>query len=390
MQPNSRIAIPVTHGFAAWEYFKSMGQEPTADEILSGNVLNLADVNNLEGKLSAKIIWQEDQDNSAEPNVVSKAFIYNPEGLKHISEAKLIVETNEALGNALVAVHIGATGTDKDPVLWQWHIWVPDGIPAEVPSEGKWIFMDRYLGAVDNKPIDLDLSKPRTRNAHGLYYQWGRPTPIKKYGDVERTTVVSESEGYNMALALQSSKFIIRGGLDYNQAADWYSRGDGMKWMSRWGSISTKSTIKLPKTVLDPCPAGWRVPAWIKENYSSSEVGPWQPVWESDDPKPGNWYNDNWKALGVLDQGYHLYKDEFYKKQGYDYYAFTGCRRFEDGTLFNLDSKETIMGYLWSASSNQDGSATFLNSYWTESSQYFIDTNSRSTTYGHAIRCVKE
>lgn len=359
MTPNSQITIPIEHAFDVWKYYKATGNTPTEAEIEEGKVLNLSSVNDLKGKLSTKIIWQEDQNDANRP-IISDIFIDKADKMEG---ARLVVETGSELGNALVAVHIGETGNpENDPVLWQWHIWIPEGEPKALATiDGTWTFMDRYLGAINNVPTDYNELDPTTRDAHGLYYQWGRPTPIKKFGAVETIPAAINAEQTNLAKALQSAYFILPGGNSISN--DWYSNNkDSNLWINRWGNTTVAKYISS-KTLLDPCPSGWRVPAW-KENKN-----PWTMLMDSAD-----------KGLKVPFQGFH------FKPSGYNYYAASSSRNYqnEGRTPTNVGSS----AFIWSASSHPNSlSIPYLTFSGTN---YLFDKNTHFPTMGMAVRCVKE
>ncbi len=111
-------------------------------------------------------------------------------------------------GNAVVALHIGNSGSAQDPVYWSWHLWIPNGDPEQntvtyttedVISTGSHIvnltntglppltttFMNRDLGAEYAFPQEL-INDPSLVNNYGsiikrtggLHYQWGRKDPL--------------------------------------------------------------------------------------------------------------------------------------------------------------------------------------------------------------------
>jgi hypothetical protein len=74
-------------------------------------------------------------------------------------------------GNALIAAFDA-----QDKVVWSWHVWVTQYDPSaeSVTSAAGDVFMTRNLGAGaggNATEDDIYLS-------YGLYYQWGRPTPM--------------------------------------------------------------------------------------------------------------------------------------------------------------------------------------------------------------------
>lgn len=170
-----------------------------------------------------------------------------------------------AKGNAVVWVKNTA-----NQIVWSWHIWVTDYAP-ETRSYGTtsglngFTFMDRNLGADIAAPVGA-VSDP---NALGLLYQWGRKDPFVNSNSVNAGTAVTiystmstatsiataAASGTSMGDAIKTPLTIY-----YNTTSpyDWYTNTtkDDL-----WGG----TTLNPNKTVLDPCPTGWRVPkqtAW--------------------------------------------------------------------------------------------------------------------------------
>ncbi|MDR2911490.1 MAG: hypothetical protein LBV47_09055 [Bacteroidales bacterium] len=199
-------------------------------------------------------------------------------------------------GNAVVAAK--ANGV----IVWSWHIWVtafdpeataktvPHGTqsyhPAEVkttssahPDGGKTlVFMDRNLGALNATPDDF--------GAMGMLYQWGRKDPFPSHWqswpffvpDDDEPTIYTPGvpAGTNTAVAITNTSVNV--GIDYATAnpltfinndrpseptpypeRSWYVH-TGSAPRTLWINESNNGAT-LTKTVYDPCPAGWRVPA---------------------------------------------------------------------------------------------------------------------------------
>lgn len=161
-------------------------------------------------------------------------------------------------GNALIAAFDA-----NDNVIWSWHVWITQYDPSKesLTSAAGDVFMTRNLGA--------GASNNDTRNdiylSYGLYYQWGRPTPMigpayyncayaedhKMYNINGRLTYIdyveSTPEIGTMEHAIAYPMSFIMGVED--SGYDWlYSDHDN----TLWGST---------KTIYDPCPKGWQVPA---------------------------------------------------------------------------------------------------------------------------------
>ena len=194
-------------------------------------------------------------------------------------------------GNALIAAY----GTDDKIVLWSWHIWVSDYVPALLGSftagdatsrtkaieaaqnttrggivhtyQGaswtqesgafyKKVIMDRNLGAIRAVPaLESDLESART---YGVLYQWGRkdPMPGSADGSYEEANTIFNADGYTIPLGKED------GGSLANSIANpstFYRKmylENGL-----WGPST--------KTIYDPCPKGWKVPDFYNAtNYT--------------------------------------------------------------------------------------------------------------------------
>ena len=155
-------------------------------------------------------------------------------------------------GNAVIAAK-DASGV----ILWSWHIWVP-ATTVETADYG--IFsapmMDRNLGALVVAAADESIAV----ESFGLTYQWGRKDPFPGAGtigdDDDNATVaglalsVTEGDGatdvckITLEQSIQNPTLLGR-----SNGADWLTTFDNTLWQNGM------------KTIYDPCPAGYRVPA---------------------------------------------------------------------------------------------------------------------------------
>lgn len=183
-------------------------------------------------------------------------------------------------GNAVIAAK-DASGV----ILWSWHIWVP-ATAIETADYG--IFgapvMDRNLGALVVATADDAIAV----ESFGLTYQWGRKDPFPGAGtigeDDDNATVagvaLSVTEGddttdeckITLEQSIQNPTL-----LGHSQGADWLVPFDNTLWQND------------VKTVYDPCPAGYRVPARDKSQ-----------AWHSGDltASVGWSEGENWYTLG--------------------------------------------------------------------------------------------
>lgn len=222
-----------------------------------------------------KIIWQ-----TAEGLVTLKAdaqgkTIINENGIvqfqidltKQNADIKRSNYPNQQGGNAL----IGAFKNGE--IIWTWHLWVcPDldsngnGYVDENELDActqTWNtgagygfgFLDRYLGALTNKPGLSSL---------GLLYQWGRKDPFIGAGSISEAKTnnrmkTSNLPGYewknstsNLSIdeAIKSPTTLINGTIT------------GVDYKFLWGTDKGFSDVRDAgnKTIYDPCPPGYRVP----------------------------------------------------------------------------------------------------------------------------------
>ena len=268
---------------------------------------------------SAEILWAVDENHNSSENIIQNV---------ELRGNLVFFQTTESVtpGNALVAVK-----DENGTILWSWHIWVVDYVPA---SENQTyysgaVIMDRNLGATVPTPDynNLDASwKP----AAGAIYQWGRKDPI-----IHETISVQHSWFYSVEESVQNPALFAAGG-DY-----WLNPMDEYLWRPD------------SKTMYDPCPAGWRVSpksAWEGVSYSSTYY-----------PYGGiinvNGSESIWVGYGP------------YMHSGGDYYENNGG------------------GYTWTSEYNHGSihgwTVRYGDSYW----DFCCDMNA---TDAYPVRCMKE
>ena len=190
---------------------------------------------------SVEVLW-ETYNNAEE--VTANSVVANVS----LSGSYVVFSTPETLkpGNAVIAAK-DAAGV----ILWSWHIWVPE---TEIVTADYGIYsapmMDRNLGAL--VAATADAAAPV--ESFGLTYQWGRKDPFP----IANPTV-----------------------LGFTQNGDWLPAelADNTLWQNE------------VKTMYDPCPPGYRVPARDTESAFHS----------SDLSTAAGWQDNaanNWFALG--------------------------------------------------------------------------------------------
>lgn len=170
-------------------------------------------------------------------------------------------------GNAVI------TAKDAEGnILWSWHIWMTDQPQEHVYDNNAGTMMDRNLGATSATPGDA--------GAHGLLYQWGRKDPFLNAAadgsdDPAESSITwppvvpaypwNGNIGYATA---NPTTFICVSYIKGNY--DWYYSPSEVTDDTRW------TTSNSPKSVYDPCPAGWRVPdggpdgIWVRAGFNDA------------------------------------------------------------------------------------------------------------------------
>lgn len=280
-------------------------------------------------------------------------------------------------GNALIGAY-----NANDELIWAWHIWVTDKNPeaAEYVTtmSGSEIMM-MNLGATSLNDGSGDKSKILA--SYGLYYQWGRHTPLPgpfswnfknnedgrlydEDGDMLYLDYTSSTaDTGTVAWADAHPMAVIKGNAE--NSYNWLSEGSDALW-----SESTK-------TESDPCPYGWRVPASsVFENLTITDKDDAM-SWQEAQPMYG------WMLMD--------------KTSGEEYFfTAAGRRNYLDGRLDNMNTNLELpvpwSGYYWTATTDEAyASALYFN----------LNTNTRTWNGFDAaramqranalpIRCVRE
>lgn len=254
------------------------------------------------------------------------------------SDKSLPVEGNVIIG-----------GFDKqDPetrkLLWVWHIWVTDR-PQGIGCASGYVIHDRNLGATTAVPTG-QIEGP----AHGLYYQWGRPTPLT------RSTNSSLPERYR--LKLSEEQLLLNDLFPDNRVNVLYGVGsDHHAWFDHsseyvqyhdnfWGDTGVE--FERPrKTFLDPCP-----PRYFVANHSF-----WQDVEDYEvqfDPTRG-------VELNMMSQSFWLPMTNVVKDDGNFTENFKGVA-LRTSTI-DYDSEQGDVPYYLSYTASKRASLSSENSY---------------------------
>lgn len=251
---------------------------------------------------SASVVWQD------EAAVISNVSIYTPStgqknaGSYNKSNVRYIEFTvnssNIRQNNAVIAVY----GRDKDgkneaAILWSWHIWItndPGLLTGSIPVTNAtsktynffplpclgWIEPPYYEVKDDvvvtlqqeesDETLTVTIKRPTYHYpGNGTYYQYGRKDPMPR-----KDALVGGSESTITRTNVASTSGVIIGvSIWHPQTFYWSSNGDFGNWSqtkyynlwtgkynSSGTSVDNNSTTMI-KTVYDPCPVGYKVPA---------------------------------------------------------------------------------------------------------------------------------
>lgn len=306
----SGVDVPIIKAYKFWEEYSSppFAAYPFTNVTLSQN----------DADISAELIWMDQ--NGLIDNVGNNNELPIVGNGKNSRIRIFPVIGSTVSGNAVIAVRIkGPDGPDpsdptKERIRWSWHIWFTDYDPNRDVSDnivsvtsygqtpvkngavyrynntshpdGNFVFMDRDLGAYNATVSD--------NQSNGCYYQWGRKDPFpgaelqtkrlrstydKIHGNtplvegnnsrIVKKAVPSTSDGDNnlansvmnpyVYYSTTGSALGVGGG---NSINDWYTnRGQvSGKWLNYVNDFLWDENGS--KTIFDPCPKGWRVPAF--------------------------------------------------------------------------------------------------------------------------------
>ncbi|MBO4671195.1 MAG: Ig-like domain-containing protein [Bacteroidales bacterium] len=274
-------------------------------------------------------------------------------------------------GNAVIAV-LGATGK----ILWSWHIWActgfdPEGTHHHVYNHTKAIVMDRNLGATSATKGNV--------KALGLLYQWGRKDPFlgpRSISESETQKAISDAS-WPEALTSNDScgniQYTVENPMTYISGAspyyDWmYVRTDNL-----WDDEGKK-------TIYDPCPAGWKVPA-------GGSAGLWAV----------SWYGDNVPSnlsvaatFDTIHRGFELTGTE---TSGFSpstiWFPFAAYLTRTGGKLGGQGQYTRLWTSTPTNSSNTSSQAMFMN-YGSGGNGDMLLSTTWQRAFAASIRCVKE
>ena len=311
---------------------------------------------------SAEVLWESFGTSTApsEGSLISDASYWNGRICFHATDRK---------GNALVAAK-DASGN----ILWSWHIWLTDkpGDQTYDTNAGAGVWMDRNLGATSATAGDVE--------ALGLMYQWGRKDPFPGMAGTTSTTraatsvkmpdsVASTSATGTVAYTVAHPTTFISYTEDAGSRYDWkYSKDDTL-----WSGSE--------KTVYDPCPAGYRLPAGGKSGQWSKALtggtGDYFNTSNWDSANHGIDFTQTGRKLGPESEGSIWYPAAGYLDEYESPTRVGSTGRYWSGTSANTSGGSTTNSY----------GLAFTNTTATprvDSADYEL------RIYGQSVRCMKE
>lgn len=194
------------------------------------------------------------------------------------AEDYIIIKTPDELhpGNAVVAAR-----KESGEIMWSWHIWIPQ-VTVTSDSYGDIMgapLMNLNLGALVETQAAAEPVDPLS---YGLVYQWGRKDPFVNSHTALKNTLATWAGAdeevapgqISLADAIANPRL-----LGHINDGNWMDKVDETLWSD------------TEKTIYDPCPPGYRVPA---RNTN-------KPFWGSNLTSAAGWAVDGvngWLTIG--------------------------------------------------------------------------------------------
>lgn len=256
-------------------------------DITKGNVIRVENGNMSGLGGAASVLWQQEKGstltdltatNTTEGPIVNGTITVDRK--LAAGKTELTVPLSGTAGNAVVALR---SVLDNTKIVWSFHIWVSEvnDIACTSSTLGSYYILDRNLGATTS--VGKDQDPTGYPNSYGLYYQWGRKDPFPKCLSTDLGTASNtyyfKSDLLNVA-DKNSAKPDINYTIQNPETRIVYPNGNAAHWeyyentsefnTALWGYPTVKDKgseaykvkeSETVKTVYDPCPAGYRVPA---------------------------------------------------------------------------------------------------------------------------------
>ena len=321
-------------------------------------------------------------------------------------------------GNVLLAAY-DAAGT----VLWSWNIWAAgEGYSAEATARnvGRYVMMDRNLGAAAGPEVMNSSDSREAAWAVGNYYQWGRKDPFPAAAEYKDNGLDGEGE---MFWGLPTHTPIVELQKDYSSkswgASDLIFGTDNTE-NSHQLSVVLGNEFTVDQAVAESIKYPYRWMSWsasdsdgrFNYNWARSElsetkdVAVWQYLWgnpvrlsanngNSDnlktiyDPCPPGWKVMPLEACETVSANRQQTTYGFYNPDCDLYFPYTGQRRAAygaGGQIMELVKSPTnnSMYYQTSTVSGQS------ENQWRGSEDSSVGGGNVYVGAGYNVRCVKE
>ena len=343
----------------------------------------------------AKIVWADEKDLVTSPTIA------------HVGgDGYLDFEVKQSdikSGNAVVAVTKGGT------VVWSWHLWfAPKSALNKIEVTNhqgvKYNFTEETLGwkpkgevTTYNAPRTVKVKVEQTianggaklftvinitqnnggkKEGISTLYQFGRKDAFPGMDETKLPQgSINKNAGDNMSITngIQNPQnFYTWGGSWYNNPPAGYS------YYNLWSVDNTTTGWNdnaVVKTVYDPCPVGFKMPASNAFTGFTSN-GQFQSGAANIN---ANGTADSWDKFSAA-YGHNFYTNG--SKNATIFFPASGFRSYSDGSLLVVG----YSGYYWSAVPYSTGSGCFLNFSWSIVSPQ----SNRGRSYGFAARPVSE
>ena len=287
---------------------------------------------------------------------------------------------------------IAAVDSDEN-ILWSWHLWCAKASANPLENYSTYsngvTFMNFNLGAYANSNGAAD-NTTLILDSYGLYYQWGRKDPfLRPYyhdcsGNEDQYVYTSVGSAAYISYAEISSEvgtveYTIANPMTFitNSACVDSENGDGIgDWLYTPNNTLWSGTTK---SLYDPCPYGWRVPA-------AGDFDVLQLTAEEDNTDLTVARN---RFGWMLSDGTNSY-----------FYLAAGFRSYYDGTIHNMNYKEGVYpsqpepweGYYWTAGTTSNGKQStcmYFDLTTTRTINKFNFNHPSKRANAMQIRCVK-
>ena len=352
----------------------------------------------------AEVVWADAADLVHSPSIVH----VGGEGFLDFEVTAADIQS----GNAVVAVTKGS-GASKT-VLWSWHLWFApkdalDKIKVTNHQNKDYYFTKETLGwkptqwsgstydkartvkvkvvqtiknggVAQETVINITQNPGNVKKGATTLYQWGRKDafPGVDASKLAANSHFTANAGDNMS---------IENGIQhpdnfYTWGSSWYSTPPtGYSYYNLWsadntvtGGYNQGNDNPVVKTVYDPCPVGFKMPA--NNAFTGFTTTGLNSTSQSEMNVDGT---DNWQTY-QNNFGHNFWTNS--SKTATINFPASGFRVSNDGSLNNVGYN----GYYWSAVPNSSNNACYL--YSDSGNVYPLIYNSRS--YGFAVRAVSE